>query len=432
MEKIKFEDIRIKKVEEPKIFSPKEEKPKKKEEKIVKKKVKINNYKIKESYFQPRNTNIRRPFIVSLYISILILAFFWGSNFFQKAKVSLEVKRQNIDYQTEAFNLNQNQSDYEIMINTEVYNESIGLSASQKISSKSRGKIKLFNTYSTNSIKLTSGSLLKDDRGYPYVLTKDASIPGFKSEDGVLSPGETEVEIEAFLAGEVYDGKPTRFTIDSFEGTNKFEKVYGELDDVLSGGREGTIYSLNDEDRIILADLAKTKIKDSLIKQVESLTPEGYLFYPSLTNFSYYLNGEITSDKPITKVGIEATLKVVLLKKESLVKNIIKKSIKNIDDEEKKEINLNGLELLDISFKNKEEEISKEMSTVSLNVFGSIEAVWKPEIEGMKDKLSGLLKEETASVFEKDNGIVRAKVSIYPPWQKYMPENKSRIEITLD
>lgn len=437
MEKIKLEDIRIKKMEEPRVLFSEEKEDKKekiptKEERIERKKVKVNSYKIKKSHFEPKNTNIRKPFIVSLYLSILVLAFFWGSNFFQKAKVSLEVKRKDIDYQSEVFNFSQSSSDYEIMINTEIYNEAIGLSSSQKISSKSQGKIKLFNSFSTNSIKLSSGSLLKDDRGYPYILKKEVIIPGFKSEDGVLTPGETEAEIEAFLAGEVYDGNPTRFTIDSFEGTAKFEKVYGELKDFLTGGKEGTIYSLNENDKIILADLAKSKIKDNLIKQVESLIPEGYLFYPNLTNFSYYLNGEITRDKPATKVEIEATLKAVLLKRESLVKNIIKKSIENIEEEEKKEINLNGLELLDISFKNKGEEITKEMSSTSLNISGKVEAVWKPEIEEIKEKLSGLLKQETHSVFEEDNGVVRAKVSIYPPWQKYIPQNKSRIEINLD
>jgi hypothetical protein len=437
MEKIKFEDIRIKKVEEPEVLFSKEKEIKEgktviKKEKIDRKKVKINSYKIKKSHFEPKNTKIRKSFVACLYLSILILTFFWGSNFFQKAKVSLEVKRQDIDYQSEIFNLNQNSSDYEIMINTEVYEESIGLSSSQKISSKSEGKIKLFNSFSTNSIKLSSGSLLKDDRSYPYVLKKDVTVPGFKSEDGVLSPGEADAEIEAFLAGEVYDGKPTHFTIDSFEGSSKFEKIYGELKDELSGGKEGTIYSLNESDKIILADLAQTKIKDNLIKQVQSLIPEGYLFYPELTNFSYYLNGEITSDKPATKVKIEATLKAVLLKKESLVKYVIKKSIKNIDDKEREEISLNGLEELNIFFKNRGEKITKETNTISLDVSGKIEAIWKPEVEEIKDKLSGLLKEETLSIFEEDRGVIKAKVSIYPPWQKYIPQNKSRIEINLD
>jgi hypothetical protein len=52
------------------------------------------------------------------------------------------------------------------------------------------------------------------------------SIPGFTSIDDVVTAGQAEVPIEAFLAGEVYDGDPSLFTVDAFEGTSKFEKVY--------------------------------------------------------------------------------------------------------------------------------------------------------------------------------------------------------------
>jgi hypothetical protein len=77
------------------------------------------------------------------------------------------------------FNLSRSKDDYEIMINTEVYKETIGLSETEKVSSKSTGQIKLYNLYSTAPIKLNAGSFLKDDRGYPYIIKKDVFYTGF-------------------------------------------------------------------------------------------------------------------------------------------------------------------------------------------------------------------------------------------------------------
>lgn len=441
MAKIKLEDIKIKKTEgdsnfflenkEKIIKTKKLEEPELKKDKINKK-VKINQYKIDKSPILSNNVPVRKSLVICLYASVLLLAFFWGSNFFEQANIDLIVKRQAINYQADIFNLNRDKTDYEIMINTEVYKETIGLSETEKVSSKSVGQIKLFNLYSTAPVKLSEGSFLKDDRGYPYIIKKDVSIPGFTSVDDVVTAGQTEVSIEAFLAGEVYDGQPSLFTIDAFEGTSKFEKVYGNSDGVLSGGKEGTIYSLNEADKIILADIVETKVKDDLIKQVESLIPEGYLFYPKLTNFSYFLDGEISSDEPATSVEIEATLRAVLVREENLTKNIINKSIEKLEEGEEKEIILNGLKNLNLSFSDKDFKISKDGDQVKLEITGELEAVWQPDKEVLKDKLKGLKKEDSLDVFSTDRGIEKARVKIYPPWKKYIPTNKTKIKITLD
>ncbi|HPK13940.1 MAG TPA: hypothetical protein PLB93_00275 [Candidatus Paceibacterota bacterium] len=441
MTKIKLEDIKIKKTEETSNFfledREKDKRPKEVEEPKLKKvkpdkKVIINRYKVDKSSILSNNVPVRKSLVICLYASILLLAFFWGSNFFEQANIDLIVKRQTINYLDDSFSLSRNKDDYEIMINTEVYKETIGLSETEKVSSKSTGQIKLYNLYSTAPIKLNAGSFLKDDRGYPYVIKKDVSIPGFTSIDDIVTAGQADVSIEAFLAGEVYDGDPSLFTIDAFEGTSKFEKVYGKIEGLLSGGKEGTIYSLNEADKLVLDDIIETKVKDNLIKQVESLIPEGYLFYPKLTNFSYFLDGEISSDEPATSVEIEATLRAVLLREQNLTKDIINKSVDNLEEGEEKEIILNGIKNLNITFSDKDFKITKDVDKLNLKVTGDLEAVWQPDKEILKDKLKGIKKEDCLDVFSADRGIEKARVKIYPPWKKYIPTNKTKIKITLD
>ncbi|HPI82323.1 MAG TPA: hypothetical protein PK122_03775, partial [Candidatus Paceibacterota bacterium] len=154
MTKIKLEDIKIKKTEETSNFfledREKDKRPKEVEEPKLKKvkldkKVKINRYKVDKSSILSNNVPVRKSLVICLYASILLLAFFWGSNFFEQANIDLIVKRQTINYLDDSFSLSRNKDDYEIMINTEVYKETIGLSETEKVSSKSTGQIKLYN-----------------------------------------------------------------------------------------------------------------------------------------------------------------------------------------------------------------------------------------------------------------------------------------------
>lgn len=345
--------------------------------------------------------------------------------------MELKVRREKIDHSSTIIGLSLDKKDYEIMINTETYNESVGFSNSEKISFKSQGAIKLFNYFSTSPIYLSAGSFVKDDRGYPYILKSNVSIPGLKSEDDVVTPGEVEVKIEAFLAGEIYNGEPVKFTIDSFEGTNKFEKVHGHLTEELTGGIEGKVYNLSEEDKVSLVDLVNSRIKSDIINQSSLLIPEGYIFYPTLSGISYSIEDEITSDKPALKIPIRVTLGAVLIKKDNLKKIILEKSIENLEETEVDSIKLEGLEDMEVVFE-KKEEIDKNTKEIKLKIDGTLEAIWFPDINIVKKELVGRDKEEILSILKKNKGIEAAKISIYPPWQKYMPEEESRIDIVLD
>lgn len=237
MGKIKLEDIKTKDSSTSNFSTEKEVEIPVVKDKIKKEKI-VNPQKNKSQFKPSKNVPVRRILVIILYISILIAAFFWGGNFFQKAKIELVVKKEKIDYSSDVFELKYDNKDYEIMINTDIYYESIGFSLSEKIASKSEGSVRLFNYYSTSGVNLSAGSFIKDDRGYPYTLKSNVTIPGFKSEDDIITPGETVAKIEAFLPGEIYNGNPIKFTIDSFEGTNKFEKVYGECNEELLGEKK--------------------------------------------------------------------------------------------------------------------------------------------------------------------------------------------------
>ena len=120
------------------------------------------------------------------------------------------------------------------------------------------------------------------------------------------------------------------------------------------------------------------------------------------------------------------------MREENLTKNIITRSIDKLEEGEEKEIILNDLKNLNITFSDKDFKITKDVDKVKLEVAGDLEAVWQPDKDILKDKLKGIKKEDCLSVFSADRGIEKARVKIYPPWKKYIPTNKTKIKITLD
>ena len=62
---------------------------------------------------------------------------------------------------------------------------------------------------------------------------------------------------------------------------------------------------------------------------------------------------------------------------------------------------------------------------------GSLKALWNPNKEKLKTSLSGAHKDNVLPIFRENKGITKAMVKIFPPWDKYLPNNPSKININI-
>jgi len=136
-----------------------------------------------------------------------------------------------------------------------------------------------------------------------------------------------------------------------------------------------------------------------------------------------------TSD---TEIEMEGILSVVLLKEKSLMDNIIKISLPDIKGDELKEIKISDLSKLSFNFTNKEQLITKDMSSISFALSGDITAIWNPDVELLKTRLIRIHKNNVLSIFRQDPGIASALLKIFPPWQKYIPNDLSKINVIVN
>lgn len=380
---------------------------------------------------------IRKLFLFLILFFVLLGGGYWGGNLLQKANIYITAKHEIIDYKNKQFvalkDPANNSVTFEIMITSDKRTKNITLKDSKEVSTKAEGSIILFNEFSINPVKLSTGTFLSDNEGKAYKTNSTISIPGYKTVNGKIIPGEIVVGISAFLPGESYNGAPSIFYINSLKGTTKYTKIYGKLKTPLIGGAQGLVYKISENSKADVEGLAQSYLKDDLIEKVKALVPPGYILYPGASSFSYSTNNNnIYSKTPETEIEIEGVLSVVIINEKSLMDNIIKISLKDITEEELSEIKISNLRDLSFSFVENNQLITKGMDSISFYLTGQPEAIWHPDIETIKTKLLGIHKDEVLPIFRQDKGISSAIIKIFPFWQKYIPNNISKINITVD
>lgn len=385
----------------------------------------------------PRDSNRKsvRGFLkFFLIISLILGIVFWVGFLFQSAYITITAKQQEIEYKSKIFRAsrepNENGVDFEIMIETEKKSRDYILTESKEVSSKATGSIILFNEFSTKTEKLTSGTYISDQDGKTYRLNSTVTIPGYKMEKDKKIPGQVEVGVTSFLAGENYNGNPEKFYINSFKGTTKYSKIYGKPKSELHGGLQGLVYYLTEEDKIKLKQIAESSFKDELYSKVRALLPSGYVLYPGAIRFSYSIEEDVMSDTPEVKVSIVGTLNAILIKEDSLIKNIIKISIPEATQEEIPEIIITGIKDLNFIL-NENQQIDKSLNVFDFYLTGALKATWNPNKDILKSKLLGVHKDKVLPIFRENVGITKALVRIFPPWNKYLPNNPSKININI-
>lgn len=378
---------------------------------------------------------ISRPTMFILFICLIGGIIYLGGNIFKKANIEITSKHQSISYNNKLFNSSKadnNDVDFEIMIVSDKKSKNFTLTEPKEVSIKATGVITFYNEFSTTPQKLLVGTFLTDSAGKTYKTTETVVIPGYKfDKNKKIISGQMDVKIISFLSGEAYNGSPQNFYVTSFKGTTKYNKIYAKLKNPLTGGISGTAFFLTDSDKEKVKILAESTFKNDLFEKVKALVPPGYILYPQAMTFIYNIEDSAMSKTPDTTVEINGTLSVVLLKEQSLIENIIKISLPGVSEGELKEIKILNLDNFLFNFANKDQLITKDMGTISFSLTGNGDVLWIPDIEILKTKLAGIHKDQVLNIFRQDPGISSALVKLFPPWQKYIPSDISKINIIL-
>jgi hypothetical protein len=384
----------------------------------------------------PKMPGSKRPFnktiLFFFILSILVGAYYLLSNVFLRADISITPKTKTFNITNEKITASKkNNVPFEVMMVGDSVYEDVILTSTVNAADKAKGEVTLYNGYSSKAEKIPALSFISDEKGKTYKTDTTVSIPGYKLDKlKVIIPGQINVRVTAFLAGETYNGSPTSFSINSFKGTAKYTKIYGHLNIPLTGGMAGLVYVMDDQEKTdILSNSAL--FKGELLRKLNASVPPGYILYPDAVNYSYDFADKIVSKTPNLKLEIKANLSAFLVKESDLSSVIISRLLPDITKEERSEIVDPDLSLLSLNFTNKDQVINKETESFDFELTGNVAINWKPEIGKLKDSVVGKSKEEVLSIFKDDPGILKASVRIIPFWSKKLPDKVQNINITL-
>lgn len=360
----------------------------------------------------------------------LVFLFFAFSVFFAKATVTIYPKVQELTL-NQVFSASKNTelSDlpFEVIIISGEDNKLIPISGEKKeYSVGATGRVTLYNTSSFQPQKLAIDTRLEGSNGKIYKTKTPVTIPGADQATGL--PGAVEVDIYASEPGEAYNSEPLDFKIFGFKGTPKYDTFYGRSLGSITGGLEGSLYTVSAIDRSVASTSLKTSLEDKLLKQLKAQIPDGYLLFDGAITFSMDSeNMPEASAEAEAKVSIKGTLAGLLVREEDLVRKIAQVTLTDYQGEP---IYIQGLENLEFSF-SLQETLFWDSESIDFKLMGPIKIVYQVEASKLVTPLVGKERSIFDTELRKHKNISSADLSIRPFWKNTFPEKLSDIEASV-
>lgn len=381
-----------------------------------------------------KKINYRIFLWVFIFLATLV-GVYYLFDFFAVTKVSINAKEEPFSFQNENFTATKgvyNTLGYELMIVDATEKKNVVLTETKTEDQKAKGKVVIYNEYSTKPQKLSINTKLIDTNNLVYLIDQAVSIPGYTKVSGKIIPGSVSVSITAQAVGDKYNGEPRDFAILGFSKTPKYTKIYVRSDGPITGGSTGLVYILSAQRQGELLGELKINLKDKLTKKIKAQVPPEYMLYDG--SLEYSLDSDkinfLESKTAETVVVLTGKVYAPIFKEKNLEQFLVNYIQKDGVNSELENVSVEGLKNL-VYAPTSVGQLSKDISKINFSLKGDGKLLWHPNIESLKAKLSDLPKENFTNIISEDIGIESANLKIIPVWKHSLSKNPSRIHIKV-
>lgn len=294
----------------------------------------------------------------------------------------------------------------------------------KQISRKAEGRIIIYNAFSSDPQTLIANTRFETPDGKIYRIDKAIIVPGTKVVEGKIIPGEKEVNVFADKPGSEYNIELVDFTIPGFANSAKYEKIYCRSKTPMKGGFVGEVRVITEEDINKLRTSLREKITGYFLAAAKNPKPEDFLFYENAKKivFPVSVNGPKAGDESdLLELKEGAVFYGFLLEKTELNKAFAEKYFEEKIASETEMVNIE-----DLVFELK----NFTPTTAVFNLSGTAHFSRKINEDSVKkDLIAG--DEKPVSIFQKYPAIEKARIIFRPNWWKFIPNEPSRIAITI-
>lgn len=291
------------------------------------------------------------------------------------------------------------------------------------IEEKARGKVKIYNRFSSSPQALVEGTRFLTDSGALYRLAKNIVIPGAKIEEGKIVPESLEAELFADKAGEEgnLSGEHT-LKIPGLKGTAKYEGFYASLSGGFSGGFKGEARVVSKEDLKKAEEQVTKKLYEEFQQEMARKIPLDFKVMDSLREIQVSKLDAPRLNAKRDKFSAEAAGRgrLIIFRESDSVAVLKETALK--DDKTREYVD--GSASLQYQIKT----VDFEKGRAEVVVRGSLKAkavVLEKELaEAIKNKKEGSI----AEVLKGRNELAAFSMAFFPPWLFKAPPDLLKIK----
>ena len=377
-------------------------------------------------HFEPRHYNLKLKLILGFIIlGVAVIGGIFLLNKFSSISVEITPRQEFVDIDatfTASVDSQKNKLPLEVMQISRKEKGTAQPSGVKQVSRKASGKIVIYNTYSSQTQFLISGTRFEATNGKIFRIDKSVVLPGAKIDGGKITPSELEVTVFADKPGEEYNIDLTDFTVPGFQDPAKREKIYARSKTKMENGFVGEASFATEDDINKLRSSLKEKVTNYLLKMGANPKAENFLLYDDAKKiiFDEQKNGPKPGDET-DRIELEesATLFGFLLKKSDLFRVL---SEKYLTADATSSIEIVNADKLNFELKN------YTATSITFSLKGQAHFLWKIDETSLKNDLIKDSKNPNG-VFQNYPNIEKAKIVFKPSWWHYIPKNPSQIDI---
>lgn len=296
---------------------------------------------------------------------------------------------------------------------------------------KASGTITIYNKIDPPApLTLRAGTHFMSDSGKLFRADERIVVPAGKKSGTRVTPGSIKVKVQAVEGGESYNISSSNFSIPGLKGTAYYYTVYGESDGTMTGGYDGKIKKVTDEDIQQAKENIIKKLTSEAITEIEKQISSDYILLENAVSSDVIKSETQTkSGTVIENFDYEAEIKAKAL--------IFKKS--DIEEFSKKYIisqTPSGKTLLDTSIKTDYSVASLDVSggKASLNIEFSGGIFQTIDRNSASLSLTGKTPDQINEIMKNRMGdqLSKVEVNLWPFWVSKAPKNQKRVNVILN
>jgi len=301
------------------------------------------------------------------------------------------------------------------------------------VSTKAEGNVILFNAFSASSIRLIAGTRLANDSGLVYRLKSSVVIPGYTKPSGSVIAGSVAVRIIADQAGSEYNisrsDSLSDFKIVAYKGSSKYDSVYARLTSDVVGGYVGTKKNVSQATLASSTAALKSAITTSLLTQIRSSVPTGYVMYDSSYSSSFTAPEVGGTDKGKATITLNGTVYGIILKETDLVSKLA--GVQTVQSFGDFGYVVAGLKNLSFNISNIKDFAPDKKGTLIILLKGDMKLIGNIPVTKLKADLAGKSLAESQTVLKTFSQVIEnADGELVPPWSK-IPSDEDRIIVKV-